>query len=271
MTRPLRLAVNHGSAPSSKLIDEIRRRIQSEPEWTTGFKRLLVALALTEFTEEIEASTVTCEEFQEALDLLVVDQLSGVDLAQGYPDLVAHLLTCEACQTAYSILLESFEEESILKVDSNSTIHQARKEPQRESSPSLFPLILEIGYELVQQALRGPQLSFTRGEAYHEGRCSSLLLHHIIPTPEGDLVIEAEAEYRIDTPDVLDLRVEVATDWRLEEPLEVTLSWLGKVYVKPISDAGVALYRDLPMHLLSNGRDETAGQISLVVTPISSL
>jgi hypothetical protein len=244
-------------APSStELLQQVKEQMSMMSPWPERFNRLAEAITEVEAVKENEG-VVTCQQCQESLDLLVVDEREGFDVRQRYPEVLAHLAECNDCRTTYTLLqaaLSSDEEQleatslsSVAPISSRSVDEFPVWPRQGALSSQPFPVTLRVVRDLISKALCGPQLAFVRGQTAEEGEHTALLLADVVTTEQGDLVIEVTTHWCIERPQVIDLEVQLTTDCALPESLKATMYWGSIRRSQPVDAEGEARFQDLPL------------------------
>jgi len=211
--------------------------------------------------ENMESQSLECAEVNDLLDLVVADELAGVDAEARYPAVMAHLQRCDRCRTAYALLRDALrweEEEALprtapLSPPSLSFLDAGGESPWRrivEDVSSLFPLTFEITRDFIRRALRGPRLTAVRGEPGGYGEWRTLLLADWVATGRGDWIIEVTAHRRGARPEVLDLETRLVSDDPLPPGLRVAVSWADRHLSAALDGEGAARFQDLPLSLL---------------------
>ena len=217
--------------------------------WPERFSRLAQDIACV-------ADSIACQQCQENLDLLVSDELAALDIRQKYPDLLAHITTCEDCAMAYHSLKEALAagQESHKAPASHSSMRTSKPllsgnhQPWRYKlghSPIPFPLSFQVAREFITKALRGPQLAFVRGETSASTKHGNLLFAEIMATERGDLFLEAVIDRRIDHPQMIDLHVFLVSNWTFPDNLQVNLFWGDIQLSETMTADGQVSFRDL--------------------------
>ncbi|MBN1180138.1 MAG: hypothetical protein JXD18_13080, partial [Anaerolineae bacterium] len=161
--------------------------MSSASPWPERFYRLAQAIVTTAAPEEMSPS-LTCQECQDNMDLLVIDDLAGRVSFQQHLALLAHLTECKTCRSAYLILRDLLSE--------GTTPPLPAERPSVSTRPgdwmqSLLPLTFEVVHESINRALRGPQLAAMRGDASAEDEEHRTLAYiDALLTEHEDLIVE---------------------------------------------------------------------------------
>ncbi|HDD24186.1 MAG TPA: hypothetical protein ENF52_01980 [Chloroflexi bacterium] len=229
----------------------------------------------------MEPQSLKCAEVKDLLDMVVTDELAGVDVGVRYPAVMAHLQHCDRCRTIYTLLRDTLQprEETPLPPSAPvpppnlSFLDTEEESPWRRivQDPSLlFPLTFEIARNFIRRALCGPRLASVRGglEAYGERR--TLLLADWVTTEQGDWIVEVTAHRRADRPEVLELEARLVSDEPLPPGLHVALSWADQHLSAPVDNEGAARFHDLPLsHLIEPQSGAIKDDLTITFQPIA--
>ncbi len=121
--------------------------------------------------------------------------------------------------------------------------------------PPTFPRLLRIAASMLEMALRGPQLAGVRGTHDQKSR-RTLLMHDLISTPEGELIVDIELQRPPYPSDTFNLQVRMVSERELPKGLQVGLAWGEVERTEPLGPTGQAILGDLPLQYLYLPEDE---------------
>jgi hypothetical protein len=243
---------NSEQVPSSaELLKQIKAQMSETMPWPERFARLAQDIADV-------ADSVACQQCQENLDLLVSDELAAHDIQQKYPDLLAHIAACQDCAATYHLLKDTLSagqetDQAFASCPSISTSERVvsdNRQPWQYKlghSPAPFPLSFQVAREFIAKALRGPQLAFVRGETSERIEHGNLLFAEVIPTPQGDLFMEAVIDRHIEDRQAIDLHVFLVSNWVFPDNLRVNLFWGDIRLSETMTASGQVSFCDLPL------------------------
>jgi len=106
-------------------LEQLRRRLRAADPTTWGPVERLASALVGE-----PGPTPACADIQAQLPACAEAELRGISIAQRYPDVVRHLLSCEECGALYALMLE------------------------RELAPTLEPLPTSVRFHVLRQQQR---------------------------------------------------------------------------------------------------------------------
>ncbi len=198
-----------------------------------------------------------CQTCRDNLDLIAVDELAGRDILHRYPALVLHLTGCGACRAAYLQLRETLRSESQEEVQlmfaAPTPVLSSPETPWKrvEGPAGPFPLRFELARGVISRALRGPQLTFARGEDVSTAR-TALLLADLMETEQGAYVTEVTLHRYITRPDLIDLEIRLVNEAPLPAGLTVRIACADVHRSAPVVEGEPVTFRDLPLARLTH-------------------
>lgn len=207
----------------------------------------------------LSSTDIDCDACQEMLDVIVSDELHGIDVRARYPLVWAHLEHCAECWQAYDLVSGSLQPERALvpppafapQGTPRLSFVQPRSRPERSQGPpwtarlrsrlagAPFGLAFSFNLDYLRTLLAPPApLTVRSGEersiGASIGAVSHLLLSDAIAIGDQRIAVEVRATRQASRPDGLLVQAVIAGSTPLPQPLWARLIWAGQARSSPV-------------------------------------
>ncbi len=195
-----------------------------------------------------DTSPLTCDECRDLLDAAAGFALVGASLEQGMPGVAYHIATCANCREEYDSLVH------VLRIAPGMALPRLRSThiqslPLTQISRSqpgnnwIIPAPV-----LADRWFTNPSLAQARSVASRPTPFERrLLLAEVAETQWGLTGLEVVVQRKPDSPDQIEIQVNVAFDQPVHESVRVTLGYAGHTFTSILDEQGHARFTDIAL------------------------
>jgi hypothetical protein len=220
-----------------------------------------------------DTSPLTCNECRDLLDAAAGFALVDVSLEQGMPGVAHHIATCANCREEYDSLVHVLRVAPGLVAPRLSSMRKSPKLgqiPPRSKPGNNWVIPAPV---LADRWFTSPSLAQARAvtsqPAMFERR---LLLAEIAETQWGLAGLEIVAQRQPDSPDHVEIQVQVAFDTSVSEPVRVILEYANQTFAAVLDERGHARFADIALSsLFEVDAKQATSDLSVSLSPATEM